>query len=195
MVTHFRAGNAFESTDRRRFLKNLGVVGAAIATKEVSSTPAFGQENHPPVRSGSMPPCAFGRTGAQVSILGVGGSTLAGVKTEAVAIRIIHEAMDAGVKFMDNAWEYHDGRSEKWMGKALKRRRNKAFLMTKVCTHGRDAKVAMRQIEESLRRLQTDHLDVWQVHEVIHDNDPDLHNVDLPSIWGTRRTNLKNDQK
>src|ERR1022692_1772242 len=175
MATHFRAGNTFESTDHRRFLKNLGVVGAAIATKEVSSTPAFGLEDHPPVSSGSVPRRTFGRTGAQVSILGVGGSTLADAKTEAVAIRIIQEAMDAGVNFMDNAWEYHDGRSEKWMGKALKGRRDKAFLMTKVCTHGRDAKLAMRQLEESLRRLQTDHLDVWQVHEVIYDNDPDLH--------------------
>jgi aryl-alcohol dehydrogenase-like predicted oxidoreductase len=122
-----------------------------------------------------VPRRAFGRTGAQVSILGVGGSTLAESKTEAVAIRIIHEAMDAGVNFMDNAWEYHDGRGEKWMGKALKGRRDKAFLMTEVCTHGRDARLAMRQFEETLRRLQTDHLDVWQVHEVIYDNDPDLH--------------------
>jgi aryl-alcohol dehydrogenase-like predicted oxidoreductase len=76
---------------------------------------------------------------------------------------------------MDNAWEYHDGRSEDWMGKALKGRRDKVFLMTKVCTHGRDAGVAMKQLEESLKRLQTDHLDLWQVHEVVYENDPDLH--------------------
>jgi aryl-alcohol dehydrogenase-like predicted oxidoreductase len=61
------------------------------------------------------------------------------------------------------------------MGKALKGRRDKVFLMTKVCTHGRDKKVALRQLKDSLKRLQTDHLDLWQIHEVVYDNDPDLH--------------------
>jgi aryl-alcohol dehydrogenase-like predicted oxidoreductase len=88
---------------------------------------------------------------------------------------MIHEALEAGVNFMDNASEYHAGRSEDWMGAALKGRRDQAFLMTKVCTHGRDGKVAMQQLETSLRRLQTDHLDLWQVHEVIYDNDPEMH--------------------
>jgi len=110
-----------------------------------------------------------------VSILGVGGHAIGQAKTEAEGIQIVQEALEAGVNFMDNAWEYHDGRSEEWMGKALKGRREKAFLMSKVCTHGRDSKVAMQQLEESLRRLQTDHMDLWQVHEVIYDNDPDLH--------------------
>ena len=67
------------------------------------------------------------------------------VSTEKEAIRIIHEAVDAGLTFMDNAWEYHDGKGEERMGKALDGRRDRVFLMTKVCTHGRDAKVAMRQ--------------------------------------------------
>jgi aryl-alcohol dehydrogenase-like predicted oxidoreductase len=83
--------------------------------------------------------------------------------------------VDAGVNFLDNAWEYNQGRSEEWMGRALQGRRDKVFLMTKVCTHGRDKKVAMRQLEKSLKRLGTDHLDLWQIHEVIYDNDPDLH--------------------
>jgi len=83
--------------------------------------------------------------------------------------------MDAGVTFMDNAWEYHDGKSEIRMGKALADRRDRAFVMTKVCTHGRDARVAMRQLEQSLRRLQTDYLDLWQVHEVAFYNDPERH--------------------
>src|SRR5581483_710900 len=91
------------------------------------------------------------------------------------AVSIIHEALDAGINFFDNAWEYNQGRSEEWMGQALKGRRDQAFLMTKVCTHGRDKQVAMQQLEESLRRLQTDHLDLWQVHEVIYYNDPELH--------------------
>jgi aryl-alcohol dehydrogenase-like predicted oxidoreductase len=83
--------------------------------------------------------------------------------------------VDAGVNFMDNAWEYHDGRSEEIMGEALRGRREGVFLMSKVCTHGRDAKTAMRQLEQSLRRLQTDYLDLWQIHEVVYDNDPELH--------------------
>jgi aryl-alcohol dehydrogenase-like predicted oxidoreductase len=76
---------------------------------------------------------------------------------------------------MDNAWEYNDQKSEEWMGRGLRERRERAFLMTKVCTHGRDATVAMTQLEESLRRLRTDHLDLWQIHECIYWNEPDLH--------------------
>jgi len=77
---------------------------------------------------------------------------------------------------MDNAWEYHDGVSETRMGKALANGwRQKVFLMTKVCTHGRDAKTAMRMLEESLRRLKTDYLDLWQVHEVAYWGDPERH--------------------
>jgi len=91
------------------------------------------------------------------------------------AVRLVQEAVDAGITFFDNAWEYNGHRSEEWMGLGLQGRRDKVFLMTKVCTHGRDKKVAMQQLEESLKRLQTDHLDLWQVHEVIYENDPDLH--------------------
>ena len=76
---------------------------------------------------------------------------------------------------MDNAWEYHDGRSEVVMGKAIRDRRDRVFLMTKVCTHGRGKREAMRQLEQSLRRLKTDRLDLWQVHECVYDNDPELH--------------------
>jgi predicted aldo/keto reductase-like oxidoreductase len=125
--------------------------------------------------SGEIPRRALGRTGERVSALALGGYHLGLAKTKREAIRIVHEAIDAGVDFMDNAWEYHDGKSEEIMGEALKGRRDEVFLMSKVCTHGRDRKVAMRQLEQSLRRLKTDHLDLWQVHEVVHDNDPDLH--------------------
>ena len=76
---------------------------------------------------------------------------------------------------MDNAWEYHEHESEIRMGRAIADRRERVFLMTKVCTHGRDAQVAMRQLEESLRRLKTDYLDLWQVHECAYYNDPDRH--------------------
>lgn len=125
--------------------------------------------------SGEIPRRQLGRTGVEVSALALGGYHLGLAKTKREAIRIVREAIDAGVTFMDNAWEYHDGKSEEIMGEALAGRRGEVFLMSKVCTHGRDRKVAMRQLEQSLRRLKTDHLDLWQVHEVVHDNDPDLH--------------------
>jgi uncharacterized protein len=74
---------------------------------------------------------------------------------------IVSEAIDAGINFFDNAWDYHDGESEERVGQALKGKRQQAFVMSKVCTHGRDQNVAMQQLEQSLRRLQTDHLDLW----------------------------------
>jgi predicted aldo/keto reductase-like oxidoreductase len=97
------------------------------------------------------------------------------MKDDGDAIRLMHEAIDAGITFMDNAWEYHDGRSEELMGKAIADRRQEVFLMTKVCTHGRDRHEAMRQLEDSLRRLKTDYLDLWQVHELAYENDPEWH--------------------
>jgi aryl-alcohol dehydrogenase-like predicted oxidoreductase len=124
---------------------------------------------------GEIPRHALGSTGEYVSAIGLGGFHIGLVGTEREATRIVHAAIDAGINFMDNAWEYHDGKSEVRMGKALAGRRDKVFLMTKVCTHGRDAKVAMRQLEDSLRRLKTDYLDLWQVHEVAFYNDPEHH--------------------
>jgi len=117
----------------------------------------------------------FGRHADMVSSIGLGGYHLGLTRTVTEAVRIIHEAIDAGVNFLDNAWEYHDGDSERRMGRAIADRREAVFLMTKVCTHGRDAKVAMRQLEQSLRRLRTDHLDLWQIHECVYDNDPERH--------------------
>src|SRR5262245_58318183 len=118
---------------------------------------------------------ALGRTGVEVTAIGLGGYHLGLMKDDDEAVRLIHEAVDAGITFLDNAWEYHDGRSEELMGRAIRDRRGEVFLMTKVCTHGRDRHVAMRQLEESLRRLKTDYLDLWQVHEVVYDNEPELH--------------------
>jgi uncharacterized protein len=129
----------------------------------------------PPPSGIPIPTRPLGRTGVAVSVLALGGAHLGEAKNLKEAIGIVHEAIDAGLTFMDNAWEYNDGRSEEWMGRALEGRREKVFVMTKVCTHGRDKKVAMQQLEQSLRRLRTDHLDLWQIHEVIYDNDPDLH--------------------
>src|SRR5271154_6542302 len=122
-----------------------------------------------------IPRRALGKTSEQVSIIGLGGYHLGTVQSRELAVRLVQEAIDSGITFLDNAWEYNDHRSEEWMGLGLQGRRDKAFLMSKVCTHGRDKKVAMQQLEESLKRLSTDHLDLWQIHEVIYENDPDLH--------------------
>jgi uncharacterized protein len=122
-----------------------------------------------------IPTRPFGRTGERVSILGLGGFHLGAMSSERAAVRLAQEAIDAGVTFMDNAWDYNGGVSEERMGKAIADRRDRVFLMTKVCTHGRDGKVAMRQLEQSLRRLRTDYLDLWQIHEVVFDDEPARH--------------------
>jgi uncharacterized protein len=122
-----------------------------------------------------VPMRPLGKTGAQVSALGIGGYHLGCTRDQAEANELVSRAMDAGINFFDNAWDYHNGMAEERMGIALKGKRDRAFLMTKVCTHGRGKDVAMRMLEESLRRLQTDHLDLWQIHEVIYYNEPDLY--------------------
>jgi predicted aldo/keto reductase-like oxidoreductase len=122
-----------------------------------------------------IPQRPLGTSGVLVSALGLGGYHLANAGTQREGIRIVHEAIDAGITFMDNAWEYHDGASEQIMGKALAGRRDRVFLMTKVCTHGRNRREAMRQLEQSLRRLKTDYLDLWQIHECVYYNDPERH--------------------
>lgn len=119
----------------------------------------------------AIPLRAFGKTDVKISALGLGGHHLGDAQDEATAVRIVHEAIDGGITFFDN---YNRGKSENWMGRALKGKRDKVFLMTKVCTHGRDASLAMQMLEQSLNRLQTDHLDLWQIHGVAFDNDPDL---------------------
>jgi aryl-alcohol dehydrogenase-like predicted oxidoreductase len=123
----------------------------------------------------SIPQRPFGRHDDRVSIIGLGGYHLGLVATVRESVHIVHQAIDAGINFLDNAWEYHEGESERRMGRAIRDRRNQVFLMTKVCTHGRERKVAMRQLEQSLRRLQTDYLDLWQIHECVYYNDPDRH--------------------
>src|SRR6267378_379163 len=123
---------------------------------------------------GEIPQRPLGRTGVQVSALGIGGHHLGDFKVVEDAIRLVHEAVDAGITFCDNCWEYWNGRAEDWLGRALKGRRDKVFLMTKVCTHGRDANLAILMLEQSLCSLPTDHLDLWRIHGVSFENDPDL---------------------
>jgi aryl-alcohol dehydrogenase-like predicted oxidoreductase len=114
----------------------------------------------------------LGRTGVEVSAIGLGGYHIGVPKEENEGIKIIRTAIDAGITFMDNSWDYHDGGSEIRMGKALKDGyREKVFLMTKI--DGRTRKEAARQIDDCLARLQTDHIDLMQHHEVIRLEDPD----------------------
>jgi uncharacterized protein len=120
-----------------------------------------------------LPTRTLGRTGERVSILCLGGWHIGTVRDEKEAIKIMHAAINEGITFFDNAWDYHDGRSEEVMGKALAEggKRKQAFLMTKNCN--RDAKGTRQCLEDSLRRLKTDVIDLWQFHEINYDNDPD----------------------
>ena len=123
---------------------------------------------------GPIPTRELGASGVRVSAIGVGGHHLGDLPDVDTAVALVHEAIDAGITFFDNCWEYHDGKSEDFLGRALAGKREGVFLMTKVCTHGRGADLAMQMLEQSLRRLRTDHLDLWQVHGVSFDNDPEL---------------------
>jgi len=124
-----------------------------------------------------IPHRILGSTEAEVSIMGLGGYHLGTIGSKREAVRIVQAAVEAGITFLDNAWEYHDGESERLMGTALAAGglRDQVFLMTKCCTHGRGKDAAFRQLHESLRRLKTDHLDLWQIHEVVYENDPERH--------------------
>lgn len=122
----------------------------------------------------SMPTRPLGRTGANVSVLCFGGWHFAQPElSDEAAIRLVQRAADSGFTFFDNAWDYHEGRSEELMGRALAEggRRKNVFLMTKNCA--RDAAGTRQHLEDSLTRLRTDHLDLWQFHEINYDNDPD----------------------
>jgi uncharacterized protein len=120
----------------------------------------------------SIPDRSLGRTGEKVSMVGLGGYHLGTQPDEQESIRIIRTGLDNGINFLDNCWDYNDGQSEIRMGKALRDGyRKKAFLMTKI--DGRTKTAAAKQIDESLRRLQTDHIDLLQFHEVIRDTDPE----------------------
>jgi aryl-alcohol dehydrogenase-like predicted oxidoreductase len=156
-----------DATTRRDFLKRAAV-GATLAAL---SEDVLAQTS--PASATGLPTRILGRTGQRVSILALGGWHLGALKDDADSIRLMHAALDEGITFFDNAWDYHDGRSEDLMGRALAEggRREKVFLMTKNCE--RDYQGSQRCLEESLRRLRTDHLDLWQFHEMVYDNDPD----------------------
>ena len=153
--------------NRREFLQ-AGV--AAGVTLSLADALFAAQED-----SGEgLPTRPLGKTGEKVSILCLGGwhiGQAAKDDGEAAAVKLMHEAIDGGMTFFDNCWDYHDGLSEEVMGKAIEDRRDKVFLMTKNCE--RDYEGSRKCLDESLKRLRTDRIDLWQFHEMVYDNDPD----------------------
>ena len=180
--------------ERRKFLAGATVAAALMRSKQVQaaqapradeqskSTQANSQEaatriprvTSPGTMKGEMLHRELGSTGEQVSVIGLGGSHLGKANVEEdEAIRLIHEGLDRGINFLDNSWDYNEGRSEERVGKALSQGgyRQKAFVMTKL--DGRTKELATDQINDSLRRLKVDHIDLLQHHEVIRFDDPD----------------------
>ena len=150
---------------RRSFFQGMFGSAAAVAMAQQ----ALAQQDSP----NGLPTRRLGRTDEQVSILCLGGWHIGAVEDKNEAIRIMDAAIDEGMTFFDNAWDYHDGGSEEIMGRALSRsgKRDKVFLMTKNCE--RDYEGSMRNLDDSLRRMRTDRIDLWQFHEMVYDSDPD----------------------
>src|ERR1700758_1666559 len=149
--------------NRREF---LGMTAASLLlARSLNASAAAEAKNGIPYRP-------LGRTDEKVSLVGLGGYHLARQSDVAESIRIIRTGLDEGINFLDNCWDYNGGESELRMGKALRDGyRQKAFLMTKI--DGRTKTAAIAQLNESLRRLQTDRIDLLQFHEVIRDSDPE----------------------
>lgn len=194
------AETAQSALSRRRFLQSAALAGVSVvgsasslaaprgsqaAAPDGAQSASHSDTPNPVIRNFSgkyggstvpdfqAPRRAMGKTGLQVSILGMGGYHLGTVSGQDEVNEMIAKALDHGINFFDNAWDYHKGTSEERLGAALKGKREQAIVMTKVCTHGRKKDVAMRMLEESLTRLQTDRIDVWQIHEVVYYNDPE----------------------
>lgn len=169
-----------EKTSRRGFLGRVatGVAGTAVTTAEIAGAQQPQRLARPALQplvgpaAGEMPYRTLGRSGEKVSLIGLGGYHIAVPKYELESVRIVRTAIDNGINFMDNCWDYHDGESEVRMGKALRDGyRQKVFLMTK--TDGQVKDAYNQQLEDCLRRLQTDMIDLVQFHEVIRPGDPD----------------------
>jgi uncharacterized protein len=163
-TNHAAQDSAADGVTRREFL-NVMLTTSILAGLAGPDVWAAGNENGIPYRR-------LGRTGERVSLVGLGGWHLGIQSDEQESVRIIRTAIDSGINFLDNCWDYNDGSSEIRMGKALRDGyRQKAFLMTKI--DGQTKKAAAAQLDDSLRRLQTDHLDLLQFHEVIRMTDPE----------------------
>jgi predicted aldo/keto reductase-like oxidoreductase len=161
---------------RRAFVGTTAAIALAACNRETKKESTTASSGSGALQAGAntkpIPRRKLGSTGVEVSMVGIGGYHLGIPSDEAEAIRIIRTALDRGLDFLDNSWDYHDGKSEERMGKALRDGyRKKAFLMTKI--DGRTKEAAAGQIEQSLKRLGTDVIDLLQIHEVIRNDDPD----------------------
>jgi predicted aldo/keto reductase-like oxidoreductase len=155
--------------NRREFLGKFaaGIAGVGVGEHLIEGLPALATETHH-----GIPYRTLGHTGEKVSLIGLGGFHIGIQPTVDESIRIIRTAIDNGINFMDNCWDYNNGESEIRMGKALRDGyRQRVFLMTKI--DGRTKDAAAKQLDESLQRLQTDHIDLLQIHEIIRMNDPE----------------------
>jgi uncharacterized protein len=159
---------------RRGFLKGAAIAGVSAVIPAEKDPAAVETGNESTLGSFQAQKRPLGRTGLECSILGMGGFHLGAVSDQAEVNNMVAKAIDHGINIFDNAWEFHRGLSEEKLGFALKGKRDKVIVMSAVCTHGPGQDVAMRMLDASLNRLQTDHLDVWQIHEVIYHNDPEL---------------------
>lgn len=155
-----------DGLDRRGFLKTAAATAATAALAEVGGDVARAAE-----LAGPIPMRTLGRTGLKVTMMGLGGYHAGYPDKEEDSIAVIHRALDLGVNFFDNADCYQTGRAEERMGKALEGRRKDIYLMTKV--DQRDAQGSRLTLEQSLRRLRTDYLDLWQFHGVMKKEDLD----------------------
>ena len=160
---------------RREACRRIGMLGSALMVAGLfagSKVATHAQSLFSRSESEGLPRRPLGKTGISIPILGLGGGHLLNTSDEE-GKRIVQEAIEGGLTFFDNAWDYYENRSEAVMGKALKGHRQEVFLMTKMCTHGRGKKIGLLHLEQSLRRLGTDYLDLWQIHEVGCDDEPE----------------------
>ena len=157
--------DASEDSPRRTFFRTLlgSAAAAALAQQAIAQTDS----------PNGLPTRRLGRTNEQVSILCLGGWHIGSIENKDEAVRIMHAAIDEGMTFFDTCWDYQWGGSEEIIGRALEQegKRDKVFLMTKNCN--RDYAGSMQCLDDSLRRLKTDRIDLWQFHELVYDNDPD----------------------
>jgi predicted aldo/keto reductase-like oxidoreductase len=153
------------AANRRTFLKTGGAMAAGLLAES-----GFAAAAPPPPAAPPMPTRNFGRTGYKVGIFSLGGQAAVEIpNNEKVAVPIVERALDLGVNYIDTSWRYGGGCSEQYIGQVMKRRRSETFLATKLDDGTRDG--ALRHLEESLKKLNTDHLDVWQIHALQNDDE------------------------
>jgi len=159
--------NSSQNRSRRQFIKHTlaGVSALGLHAELLANTTSW-------TKTG-IPKRPLGKTGEDVSVIGLGGWHIRAVQDDNEAFKIIDTAIGEGVTFFDNSWDYHDGAAEELVGNALQKNglRKEVFLMTKVCD--RDYEGAKKHLEDSLRRFKTNYIDLWQFHEIIYDNDPE----------------------